>query len=126
MYLTKYEDVLKAIEEINKENYSNFFMLAVNANPVEKIFIQRLVRYIDGKECEFLSIRDIKIEEKNQKSKIFSKILENLESKNIPIMIDDIINDDLDNHLMKRGYITYKYQKNNSNIRSRYKIPKNN
>lgn len=126
MYLTKYEDVLKAIEEINKENYSNFFMLAVNANPVEKIFIQRLVRYINGKECEFLSIRDIKIEEKNQKSKIFSKILETLESKNIPIMIDDIINDNLDNHLMKRGYIPYKYQKNNSNIRSRYKIPKNN
>lgn len=124
MYLTKYEDVLKAIDEINQDNYLNFFMIAVNAHPIEKIFIQRLVRSINGKGHEFLSVRDVKIETTKQKSKIFSKILDTLESKNIPIMIDDIINDNLDNHLMKRGYIPYKYEKNSSNIRSRYKIPK--
>ncbi len=124
MYITNFDDVITEIESINNSNYEDFFMVAVNAFPVEKIFIQQLIREINGEKKIFLSIRDVKIQDTKQKQKVFSKILDSLESKNIPIMIDDIINDKLDAHLMKRGYLPLIYKKNNSSIRSRYRLGK--
>ncbi len=124
MYITNFDDVITQIESINNSNYEDFFMVAVNAFPVEKIFIQQLIREINGEKKIFLSIRDVKIQDTKQKQKVFSKILDSLESKNIPIMIDDIINDKLDAHLMKRGYLPLIYKKNNSSIRSRYRLGK--
>lgn len=120
MYLTAYEDVVSALETVDQLNYSDFFMVAKNAYPIEKLFIQRLNRMVNGKEIAFLSVRDIVIAKDSQQSGIFTTLLSTLEKQNIPIMINDIVNDKLDNFLMKRGYVAYAHEKNDSKTRSRY------
>lgn len=120
MYLTAYEDVFSALETVDQSNYSEFFMVAKNAYPIEKLFIQRLNRMVNGKEIAFLSVRDIVIAKDSQQSGIFTALLSTLEKQNIPIMINDVVNDKLDNFLMKRGYIAYAHEKNDSKTRSRY------
>lgn len=122
MYLKNYEEVKQALNEINAENYTDFLLLAVDAGPIQKIFIQRLTREINGKPVDFLSIRDVIINPDERGKQIFSNILDMLEKKQIPIMIDDIINDKLDSHLMKNGYISYNHLKNGIKTRSRYKL----
>lgn len=122
MYLKNYEEVKQALNEINAENYTDFLLLAVDAGPIQKIFIQRLTREINGKAVDFLSIRDVIINPDERGKQIFSNILDMLEKKQIPIMIDDIINDKLDSHLMKNGYISYNHLKNGIKTRSRYKL----
>lgn len=124
MYLTAYEDVIIALNKVNEENYSNFFMLAVNAGPIQKMYAQRLLRKINGVEQEFLAIRDVVIDNECRKQGIFSGLLNQLDSKNIPILIDDIINDQLDNYLMKKGYHPLSYEKNGFMIRARYRLKK--
>lgn len=122
MYLTEYNDVIDAFNNVTKENYLDFFMVVKDATPISKMMVQRLIRDVDKVETSFLSIRDIRIEEDAQQKGIFTHLLSILESKNIPIMIDDIINDKLDSFLMKRGYHPLTYQKNASKIRARYLI----
>lgn len=120
MYLTAYEDVVSALETVDQLNYSDFFMVVKNAYPIEKLFIQRLNRMVNGKEIAFLSVRDIVIAKDSQQSGVFTNLLSTLEKQNIPIMVNDIVNDKLDDFLMKRGYIAYSHQKNDSKTRSRY------
>jgi len=120
MYLTQYNDVIEAFNNVTKENYLDFFMVVKDATPISKMMVQRLNRDIDRVELSFLSIRDIRIDEDVQQKGIFTNLLSILESKGIPIMIDDIINDKLDDFLMKRGYRPLTYQKNSSKIRARY------
>lgn len=120
MYLTQYSDVLEAFESVTMDNYTDFFMIVKDAGPVEKMMVQRLKRVVNGVEQSFLSIRDIKIEESSQQKGIFSNFLSILESKGIPVMIDDIINDKLDEFLMKRGYHSFYYTKYENKIRARY------
>jgi hypothetical protein len=122
MYITQFSDIETAFRGINSTNYEDFFMLVKNASPIEKMLVQRLNRVISNVELSFLSIRDIKIEDSFQQKGIFSGFLDILESKGIPIMIDDIINDALDSFLMKRGYQAYVYKKYEDDIRSRYLI----
>lgn len=120
MYLTQYSDVLEAFESVTLDNYTDFFMIVKDASPVEKMMVQRLKRVVNNVEQSFLSIRDIKIEESSQQKGIFSNFLSILESKGIPVMIDDIINDKLDEFLMKRGYHSFYYAKYENKIRARY------
>lgn len=122
MYITKFSDIETSFIGITSDNYEDFFMLVKNASPIEKMLVQRLNRVINNVEVSFLSVRDIKIEDKFQRQGIFSSFLDILESKGIPIMIDDIINDSLDNFLMKRGYQSYIYKKYEDDIRARYLI----
>lgn len=119
MYLTQYSDVLEAFESVTLDNYTDFFMIVKDASPVEKMMVQRLKRVVNNVEQSFLSIRDIKIEESSQQRN-FLKFLSILESKGIPVMIDDIINDKLDEFLMKRGYHSFYYAKYENKIRARY------
>lgn len=120
MYLTQYSDVLEAFESVTLDNYTEFFMIVKDATPVEKMMVQRLNRVINNVEQSFLSIRDIKIEESLQQKGVFSNFLNILENKGIPVMIDDIINDKLDDFLMRRGYHSFYYTKYENKIRSRY------
>lgn len=124
MYLKNYEAVNEAIESIDADNYRDFLLLAVDAGPIQKMFIQRLTREINGKVIDFLSIRDVIIKNDERGKHIFSNILSKLEDKQIPIMVDDIINDKLDQHLMNNGYISYNHLKNGTKTRSRYKLGK--
>lgn len=122
MFLKNYQDVVNAIKTINLQNYKNFFMVGKDASPIEKILVQKLSRNINGKELDFLSIRDISIQQEHQQQGIFTSIINHLEENKVPIMINDIINDELDNFLQKRGYVLYVYEKNLERIRSRYKL----
>lgn len=122
MFLKNYQDIVNAIKTITLQNYKDFFMVGKDAFPIEKILVQKLSRNINGKELDFLSIRDISIQQEHQQQGIFTSIINHLEENKIPTMINDIINDELDNFLQKRGYVLYVYEKNLERIRSRYKL----
>lgn len=118
--LTQYSDVIDAFESVTLENYINFFMIVQEASPIEKMMVQRLKRVVNNVDTSFLSIRDIRIEKSFQKKGIFSSFLSILEKKSIPVMIDDIVNDKLDDFLMKRGYESFFYEKYGEKVRARY------
>lgn len=120
MYLKTYTEVVAAFESVTIENYADFFMIVKEASPIEKMMVQRLKRVVNDREISFLSIRDIKIEDAFQKQGIFSNFLSILEQKNIPVMIDDIVNDKLDDFLMRRGYHYFTYEKYGDKVRARY------
>lgn len=120
MMLTQYSDVIEAFEGVTLENYTDFFMIVKEASPIEKMMVQRLKRVVNNVETSFLSIRDIRIEEASQQKGIFSNFLNILEQKGIPVMIDDIVNDKLDDFLMRRGYHAFIYEKYGEKVRARY------
>lgn len=122
MYLKTYTEVIEAFESVTTENYADFFMIVKEASPIKQMMVQRLKRVVDNVEQSFLSIRDIRIETASQQKGIFSNFLTILEQKNIPIMIDDIVNDKLDAFLMKRGYHAFVYEKYGEKVRARYLI----
>lgn len=84
------------------------------------MMVQRLKRVVNNVDTSFLSIRDIRIEKSFQQKGIFSSFLSILEKKSIPVMIDDIVNDKLDDFLMKRGYESFFYEKYGEKVRARY------
>jgi hypothetical protein len=118
--LTQYSDVIDAFESVTFENYTDFFMIVKEASPIEKMMVQRLKRVVNNVETSFLSIRDIRIEESSQQKGIFSNFLSILEQKGIPVMIDDIVNNKLDDFLMRRGYHAFTYEKYGEKVRARY------
>ena len=120
MMLTQYSDVIELFEGVTLENYTDFFMIVKEASPIEKMMVQRLKRVVNNVETSFLSIRDIRIEEASQQKGIFSNFLNILEQKGIPVMIDDIVNDKLDDFLMRRGYHAFIYEKYGEKVRARY------
>lgn len=120
--LTHYSDVIDAFEGVTLENYTDFFMIVKEASPIEKMMVQRLKRVVNNVETSFLSIRDIRIEESSQQKGIFSRFLSILEDKGIPVMIDDIVNDKLDDFLMRRGYHAFIYEKYGEKVRARYSM----
>jgi hypothetical protein len=118
--LTQYSDVIDAFESVTFENYTDFFMIVKEASSIEKMMVQRLKRVVNNVETSFLSIRDIRIEESSQQKGIFSNFLSILEQKGIPVMIDDIVNNKLDDFLMRRGYHAFTYEKYGEKVRARY------
>jgi hypothetical protein len=118
--LTQYSDVIDAFEGVTLDNYTDFFMIVKEASPIEKMMVQRLKRVVNNVETSFLSIRDIRIEEASQQKGIFSSFLSILEKKGIPVMIDDIVNNKLDDFLMRRGYHAFTYEKYGEKVRARY------
>lgn len=120
MMLTQYSDVIDAFEGVTLDNYTEFFMIVKEASPIEKMMVQRLKRVVNNVETSFLSIRDIRIEDASQQKGIFSSFLSILEKKGIPVMIDDIVNDKLDDFLMRRGYHAFFYEKYGEKVRARY------
>lgn len=122
MYTNNYQELLTILENLKQEECSRFLIIAKDAEPLDMLYIQPLVRTYENKEITFLSLRNIIISEQFRNQGICSKILDILESKKYPIFIDDIINDEFDKLLEKRGYIKFYYTKNGENLLSRILI----
>lgn len=92
----------------------------------EKIFkalsIIPIVYNIQNNEKVFLTITNIEIMEKYQRQGILSEILNILESKGIPVMIDNIQNNVLFKCLKSRGFENFKNQSLGGWTRCMYKI----
>lgn len=121
MYLIDFNDFFASLEKINSENFENFFMVSKNS-PFQSLLIQNVKRNLNNKEISFLAIRDFKLLPKFQNQGIFSKTIAIIESKEIPFIVDDIINPILDIWLTKRDYISLETEKYSHIIKSRYKI----
>jgi len=121
MYLIDFNDFFISLEKINSENFETFFMVSKNA-PFQSLLIQNVKRNLNNKEISFLAIRDFKLLPEFQNQGIFSKTIAIIESKEIPFIVDDIINPMLDIWLTKRDYISLETEKYSHIIKSRYKI----
>lgn len=112
--------IIKNITDFNsfKFNESDF-------TSKEKMFkslsISPIVYNIKNNKKVFLTISNIEIIERYQQQGIFSEILSILESKEIPIMIDNIQNNVLFKHLKDRGFENLKNQSLGGWTRCMYK-----
>lgn len=122
MIIKNYDTLLTHLKSINNENYQNFFILVKEAPPVKKALIQTIEREINGKMYKFLAIKDIEIYEESRRKGYFKEIISIIESKKIPFMIDDIINEDLNIFLRNKKYEILNYKKHSQIVTSRFKV----
>jgi hypothetical protein len=118
MYTRKYQDVVEFLDNLTPTS----FLIVEKAHPIEKMHIQSLMREIDGKDLNFISIRNIQINEKERRKGTMSFILEKMKKSGLNVWVDDIINDDFFNYLISEGYTALFYEKQNCKIRAAYLI----
>lgn len=122
--LKDYEELLTEIKKIDESNYKSTFLIGLDIYPIKKILIQTLVRIVDNEEIHFIGIRDIEIDEKEKSKGTFKHIISIFENKNVPFIVDDIINYKLDSYLEQKGYLKLTYTKYENEIISRYILKK--
>ncbi len=71
---------------------------------------------------KFLAIKDIEIYAEFRRKGYFKEIISIIESKKIPFMIDDIINEDLNIFLRNKKYEILNYKKHSQIVTSRFKV----
>lgn len=123
--ISKFFEIVNEIDNSNYENFSLFeseLKHIYGINLFTALSVQTVLREIDGEQVKFLAVKCIEIKEKYRSQKTFSKLLDILESKNIPIFIDDILNNRLFSFLTKRGYKNIKHQSSYGWKRSMYKL----
>lgn len=123
--ISKFFEIVNEIDNSNYENFSLFeseLKHIYGINLFTALSVQTVLREIDGEQVKFLAVKCIEIKEKYRSQKIFSKLLDILEGKNIPIFIDDILNNRLFSFLTKRGYKNIKHQSSYGWKRSMYKL----
>lgn len=122
MIIKNYDTLLTHLKSINNENYQNFFILVKEAPPVKKALIQTIEREINGKMYKFLAIKDIEIYAEFRRKGYFKEIISIIESKKIPLVINDIINEDLNIFLRNKKYEILNYKKHSQIVTSRFKV----
>lgn len=122
--LKDYEELLTEIKKIDESNYKSTFLIGLDIYPIKKILIQTLVRIVNNEEIHFIGIRDIEIYQKEKSKGTFKHIISIFENKNVPFIIDDIVNYKLDSYLEQKGYLKLTYTKYENKIISRYILKK--
>jgi len=122
------ESFLALFDDLSSQNYSNFSLFNPNIKVnhelhlFKSLSIRHVLKEVDGIECSFLSIEDIDIHSHYRSNKILTRLLDMLESKGVPILVDDIINHRLFKYLLDRGYRNLKYDSGYGWKRSMYKL----
>jgi hypothetical protein len=123
MYYKNYHKLMRDMEQINFQNYMNFFAVWGGGEPFKDLLIQCLIRDVDNHRIEFLAIRNIEVLPEYKNKGYFKRILSLLEHKDIPLYFDDVVSEKLNNYLTQRGYRQNTTEKNNHIIHSRFRIP---
>lgn len=125
--IEKFLMIIKNIDEINYRNFSLFnpeLKYIHNIKIFNSLSIQNVLRKSDEENTYFLAIKCIELKEEYRSQFLFRKTLEILESKNIPIFVDDIINEKLFTFLANRGYKKIIHDSTHGQKKSMYKQPK--
>lgn len=112
--------VIKNITDFNSFKFNESYFIS-KEKMFKSLSISPIVYNIKNNKQVFLTISNIEIIEKYQQQGIFSEILSILESKGIPIMIDNIQNNVLFKHLKARGFENFKNQSLGGWTRCMYK-----
>lgn len=113
---------------LNSDNYTDFSLFNAelkfehNIHLFKSLSVQPVSRVINEKTMLFLAIKDIDIHPDYRSQKLFTKLLDILESKGIPVFVDDIINHRLFTYLHNRGYKNLKHNSGYGWKRSMYKL----
>lgn len=123
------EKFLTLINKVDNENYQSFSLFEPELKHLhgihmfDSLSLQPVLREIEGNQIKFIAIKCIELKEPYRSKQVFRQILNILESKNIPIFIDDILNNSLFQFLTDRGYKNLKHQSAYGWKRSMYKLP---
>lgn len=88
----------------------------------EIIHSQQFCRPVDGKEIELFGLWDVKFLPENQRKGRFKKIIEIMEQKPYPVMVNDIVNPVVSDYLKKRGWRAMIFPKNGVNVHAMVKL----
>lgn len=119
---------LNIFEKIEIEDVRNFCITSselkfiYNVDLFEDLLIQGVSRNVNNKDIYFLGIKNIVLKKEYQSLNIFTKLIEILEIRKIPVFIDDIINYRLFSFFYNRGYINLKYNSPYGWKRCMYKL----
>lgn len=113
---------------LNFDNYAEFSLFNAELKFEHKIHlfkslnIEPVSTVVDDNPMLFLAIKDIDIHPDYRSKKLLTQLLNILESKGIPIFVDDIINHRLFTYLHDRDYKNLKYNSGYGWKRSMYKL----
>ncbi|MDI6976190.1 hypothetical protein [Serratia sp. Se-RSBMAAmG] len=114
--------------DLNRDNYADFSLFNAelkfehNIHLFKSLSIQPVSRVVDDNLMSFLAIKDIDIHPDYRSQKLLTQLLDILESKSIPVFVDDIINHRLFTYLHDRGYKNLKHNSGYGWKRSMYKL----
>lgn len=123
--LSNFFEIINKVDNTNYQSFSLFESELKHMYGIDlftALSIQTVIREIEGEQVKFIAVKCIELKEKYRSQKIFNKLLDILESKNIPIFIDDILNNRLFEFLTKRGYKNLKHKSFHGWKRSMYKL----
>ncbi len=129
--MTKINPLASNFEEcLEKIKYSlknkDTILIIDNSNDVACIFsellIQTMKRNINNEEISFVAIRNVVLKPKYKSGGLFRNFICELEKLDTPILINDIVNENLKKFFIKKHYKEFIDYKNNEKIESAYKI----
>lgn len=118
MFTTNFNELMQFLATIN--SIEDSFVIAKDAYPIEKFHLQPITREIDGMAIQCMALKNIVVAKEAQRQGLFKQIIAILEQKQFPFMVDDIVNNNVDRYLSKKGYHRFEYRKNNDKLLARY------
>lgn len=113
------------IHNVQREEIGFYIRKEEEDSIFEKLLIQELNRFVDGKKVSFWAIRDIKIKEEIRGNGSFKAFCKELNALNINLMFHDILNERFYNFFLKNGYKVFTETKYDQELISCYKTMKN-
>lgn len=104
-----FDTVKELVDEI--KNTDDMPVLLMINNNEAKIFMQYFMRPIDGVEIKLFGLWNIQVNEEHRNKGIFRSIIEALESKPYPVIVNDIVNPMVKDYLVNRGWKLSHHQK---------------
>ena len=121
---TDLELFLEKIASYDGHDFDKFILFFSNEQ-INTCLIQHLSRIIDGEKIDFLSLRSIEVNKAHRHQQIFKRIIQAMEKTRLPIFVDDIVNEIVDDFLDNRGYVSLVYKKQESDYcfrNARYRL----
>lgn len=124
-FVKSFEQLLNHIQEDMKELPAITSLYIAKDTPdsiFKELLVQCLKRTINGREINFLAIRNVKLKEEYKGQKYFTHFVEALEKLPVPVLYHDVVNDKLIPFFEKCGYQILKEVKNEHELISFYKL----
>ncbi len=122
-FVKNLDELLANIRNDVQNGQIGFYLANDSKNSVfEKLLVQELKREVNGQQVSFLAIRDVRLKEELRGNGYFKAFFEQLNELNIPLMFHDVLNERLQNFLLKHDYKIYKEVKNEQELTSCYKM----
>lgn len=101
----------RTTEEVFENITRDTTILVAETDVFDKLLIQDLVREVNGREIRFMALRNIVVKEKERNKGYFKKVVQTMLDTGRPVLLDDIINNNVYSMVKGLGFKNYAYTK---------------